>query len=145
MDEIIKDKEKFGKIRVKSIETLQNTFLEGSVDPDIAVEILEIFSNVFNKIEDRREINGLFDYIEEELEEMKRLRSEENRGREDRSPLPLHKIVALSILTGLGIITIIICGIIAAVGGVHWFACILGAWGVTGVVYMIGLDIIKWC
>lgn len=146
MDEIIKDKETFGKIRDKSIETLQNTFLESSVDPNNAMEVLEIFSDVFNKIENKREINGLFDYIEEQLEELKRVRSEEkDRGRENHSPLPWHKILALGAWLGLSIGTVIVCWIYSWGNWLNFSYCMIGALSLTAATIAVIKAILLWC
>jgi len=110
MDDLIKDKETFTKIRENSIEELKNGFLESSEDPDNALEVIEIFSDVLNKVEERGDINGFFDYIEEQLEELKRIRSEEkDRGREKHSPLAFWKVWALNAGLGLAAGIVIWC------------------------------------
>lgn len=133
MDEVIKDKVKFKKVRDLSIDMLKDTFLEGleSEDPDVAIEVIEIFSDVFKKVEERGDVKGLYDYIEEQIEELKRARSEENRGREKRSPLPWHKIAGICFFAGVFAGLVIWC-IVAFLAQENWggvAACILTSIG----------------
>lgn len=148
MDEVIKDKELFKEIREKSIEALEDTFLEGSEDPNSAMEVIEIFSDVFKKVEERGEVNGLFDYMEEQLEELKRVRSEEkDRGREKYSPLPWHKIVALSLLLGGIAVIVIACFVTSRIteSWVVFWGCVFGSITIADPVIKWVIKILAWC
>jgi len=110
MDGVLKDKEKFGRLKDMAIETLQDSFLETSEDPTVVMEVLDLFKDTFTKVGDGRGANGLLDYIEEELEELKRVRSEEkDRGREHRSPLPWWKVPMLYAVAGIFIAIVLWC------------------------------------
>lgn len=143
MDEIIKNKELIKKIREDSIEALKNGLLESSEDPDNAMEVIEIFSKVFNEVEERGDVNGFFDSIEEQLEELKRVRSEEkDRGREKHSPIPWWKVAALWVAIGAAVGIVIYC---AATNWANFWTCLGQVFGAWSWVYAAVYEVLRWC
>lgn len=110
MDEVLKDKVKFGRFKDMAIETLQDSFLETSEEATVVMEVIDIFKDTLNKVGDGRGADGLLDYIEEGLEELKRVRSEEkDRGREHRSPIAWWKAALFYAMAGIYIAIVIYC------------------------------------
>jgi len=146
MDKIIKDKEKFQEIRVKSIETLQDSFLEDTQDPDVVMEISEILNDVFNKVDREKGTNGLLDFIESQLVELKKVRSKEkNRGREHHSPLPWWKIIAIALWLGVAIYFVILCLIKSPESIVAFVACMVYYVGISSTAINVIKGIVAWC
>jgi hypothetical protein len=96
-----RDNVTFRKFQTKTMETLNNEFLESYIDPDIALEVSGIFDDVFSRINKDKGVVGILDLIEEQLEDLKKVRTKPSRGREHGSPLPWWKIGALIALGGV--------------------------------------------
>ena len=143
---LIKDKEKFQEIRVKSIETLQDSFLEDTQDPDVVMEISEILNDVFNKVDREKGTNGLLDFIESQLVELKKVRyKEKNRGREHHSPLPWWKIIAIALWLCVAIYFVILCLIKSPESIVAFVACMVYYVGISSTAINVIKGIVAWC
>ena len=112
IQEIGEDPIKYKKIREEYQKKFKESIFDVTMDPPITIEVLELGEKLFNEVDEKKGIAGVFDLFESKLEELKKARSKESRGREHMSPLVWWKWVAMVAYVVGSVLITWICGLI---------------------------------
>lgn len=146
INNVVKDKEKFKEIKDHGSILLENFLFNGTVDPDMALEIIEINEEVFDKVDSEKGVDSILDNIERELIELKRVRiKEKDKGRIDHSPILWWKAVLIAVTIGVSVWLIIDWWIKSIRAGVPFLTYIVTNVGAGKIIHWLVKGILAWC